>query len=74
MRWDQLFADLEAQWEAEARRDLDSEVADRTRRERATIGVYERLAVSVGAEVRLLLRSGRRSAAPWRMWGGTGCC
>jgi hypothetical protein len=58
MRWDQLFADLEAQWEAEARRDLDSEVADRTRRERAAIGVYERLAVSVGAEVRLLLRSG----------------
>jgi hypothetical protein len=58
MRWDQLFADLEAQWEAEARRDLDSEVADRTRRQRAAIGVYERLAVSVGAEVRLLLRSG----------------
>lgn len=58
MRWDQLFADLEAQWEAEARRDLDSEVADRTRRERAAIGVYERLAVSVGADVRLLLRSG----------------
>ena len=58
MRWDQLFADLEAQWEAEARRDLDSEVADRTRRERAAIGVYERLAASVGVEVRLLLRSG----------------
>jgi hypothetical protein len=44
MRWDDLFNDLEAQWEAQARRELDAEVADRTRRERAAIGLRERLA------------------------------
>ncbi len=43
-RWAQLFADLEAQWEAEHRRDLEEEVADRTRHERAGIGLVDRLA------------------------------
>ena len=53
MRWEQLFDDLEAQWEAEQRRDLDYEVADRTRRERAAIGLYERLAAATGVLVHL---------------------
>src|SRR6478735_7178655 len=43
MRWDALFEDLEQQWDAQARRDLDGEVADRTRRERAAIGLQDRL-------------------------------
>ena len=43
MRWDQLFGDLEGQLAHEQRRDLDLEVADRTRRERALIGLHERL-------------------------------
>ena len=43
MRWHQLFADLEAQLEAEEGRDLTLEVADRTRRERAQVGLPERL-------------------------------
>ena len=58
MRWEQLFSDLEGQWEAEARRDLDQEVADRTRRERATVGLFERLAASVEAEVGVRLLAG----------------
>lgn len=56
MRWDDLFEDLEAQWEAQARRELDGEVADRTRRERAAIGLRERLAVQ--GPVRLSLADG----------------
>lgn len=50
MRWDDLFDDLEAQWEAQARRELDAEVADRTRRERASIGLRERLSVELHQE------------------------
>ena len=58
MRWERLFSDLEGQWEAEARRDLDQEVADRTRRERATVGLFERLAASVGERVGVRLVAG----------------
>jgi hypothetical protein len=58
MRWDQLFDDLEAQLGAEERRDRDSEVADRTRRERATVELGARLAAAVGSVLRLRLTSG----------------
>ncbi len=44
MRWERLFDDLEAQLAAEAALDLTAEVADRTRRERAMLGLHERLA------------------------------
>ena len=57
MRWQQLFADLEAQLEAEEARDLALEVADRTRRERALVGVPERLLAHRGrtrSQLRLL--------------------
>ena len=56
MRWDDLFADLGAQWDAEARRELDGEVADRTRRERALVGLHERLSAAVGESVALTVR------------------
>lgn len=58
MRWDQLFDDLEAQLGAEERRERDSEVADRTRRERASVELAARLAAAVGASLRLRLVSG----------------
>jgi len=60
MRWDQLFDDLEAQFGAEERRERDSEVADRTRRERATVELGARLASALGAGVRLRLLTGAR--------------
>ncbi len=43
MRWDKLFADLDAQAESEALREREAEVADRTRYERAQIDVQARL-------------------------------
>lgn len=58
MRWDDLFDDLESQWHAQVRRELDAEVADRTRRERATIAVADRLAAHVGRAVGLALVDG----------------
>lgn len=58
MRWDDLFGDLEAQWHAQLRRELDAEVADRTRRERATVALADRLAAQVGRAVGLALVDG----------------
>ncbi|SDP25274.1 hypothetical protein SAMN04489867_1865 [Pedococcus dokdonensis] len=55
MRWDDLFADLAAQWEAQARRELDGEVADRTRRERALVRLSDRLVAAVGCRLGLVL-------------------
>ncbi len=48
MRWDRLFDDLEAQLALDDVRELETEVADRTRRERALIDVQTRLLANVG--------------------------
>jgi hypothetical protein len=58
MRWDDLFDDLAAQWDAENRRELDAEVADRTRRERALVGLYERFAAAGDDVLMVALRTG----------------
>ena len=58
MRWDALFEDLAGQWDAESRRELDAEVADRTRRERASVGLYERLSAAGPDLLTVSLRSG----------------
>ena len=57
MRWDALFADLEARWDAEGRAERDAEVADRTRREHASIELLTRLAGHQG-EVRVRVAAG----------------
>lgn len=58
MEWEGLFADLEAQWEAQERRELDAEVADRTRRERALVDLTARLAAHRGGQVTVRTRAG----------------
>ncbi len=47
MRWESLFDDLEAQLRSDETRELAAEVADRTRRERAQVGLNERFAAAV---------------------------
>lgn len=58
MRWERLFDDLEAQLGAEERRERDSEVADRTRRERASVQLAARYAAAVGSPVHVRLVTG----------------
>jgi len=60
MRWDRLFDDLQAQLDAEGQRELDLEVSDRTRRERARVGLHERFIASRGLGVELRLAAGVR--------------
>jgi len=58
MRWDRLFDDLQAQMDADGQRELDLEVSDRTRRERAQVGLHERLIAHRGQGVDLRLAAG----------------
>jgi hypothetical protein len=55
VRWDELFADLAAQLEDAAAADLAGEVADRTRREIATLTLVDRARAAVGHPVRVQL-------------------
>lgn len=48
MRWERLFEELDARFDAEATLERDAEIADRTRRERAQIALYSRLLANVG--------------------------
>jgi hypothetical protein len=56
VRWDELFDDLEAQFDAEADAQRSAEVSDRTRRETARLQLLDRLCGSVGTEVRVSVR------------------
>lgn len=59
-RWVRLFADLELSFEAQERRLRDSEVADRTRRERATVTLPARLSAHRGRPIELRARGSLR--------------
>lgn len=55
MRWQALFADLEAQLEAADRLKLEAEVRDRARRERGLVHAVDRLRASAGSPVSVTL-------------------
>lgn len=64
MRWDRLFEDLEASFASDERSELDAEVADRTRRERALLDLQARLLAHVGrGSLTVRLASGALTAA-----------
>jgi len=58
VRWQELFADLEAQLQHAGQRDRAAEIADRTRRERATVSWSDRAAASIGAAVTVVTAAG----------------
>lgn len=58
MRWDELFADIDAQWEAAEAAELTAEIADRARREAAQLGLADRVAAAVGTTVAVRLVTG----------------
>lgn len=58
MRWERLFADLEGQAAEERRQEIEAEVAERIRAERARITLLDRLAAH-DDEVGLVLLTGR---------------
>lgn len=58
MRWDALFADMEAQLAAGERLDLDAEVAERARADAAAVELADRLRGSLGLSIGIHLASG----------------
>jgi hypothetical protein len=62
MRWDDLFADLEAQAEAEERAAFEADVAELVRAEQARIGLLDRLRAHDGHVLALWLTDGERVA------------
>jgi hypothetical protein len=62
MRWEDLFADLELQWEANEDAELAAELADRSRREASYLRLIDRMRPVVGHETRCRVMGGQRSA------------
>ncbi|WP_066582612.1 hypothetical protein [Cellulomonas timonensis] len=79
MRWEALFADLEAQFAAHGAAELDAQVAELTRAERATVAIGDRLRAARGGVLSVRLRGGSTAegqvldAAPqWLLLGAQG--
>lgn len=68
MRWERLWADLEAQAAALDRDEFDAEVADRAAREHATVTLMDRVRGCVGRQIRCQVHGGR-----WRAGTVVGC-
>jgi hypothetical protein len=60
MRWDALFADLEAAAEAQDRLEYEAEVADQARAEYAAVRLVDRIRAQVGQPLTCQLVDGRR--------------
>lgn len=60
MRWEALFADLQAQWEAESAADLDRDIAEAVRLEQSTLRLTDRLRGHREVSLTFRLRSDER--------------
>jgi hypothetical protein len=69
MRWDALFADLEAQAVAAEQAERAAEIEERTRGELATLAVVDRLRAAEGGALRLRLAGGLTLAGSVRRMG-----
>lgn len=58
MRWESLFADLEAQWAARESEDLDQQIAEALELERSRMLMADRLRAAVGGDHPVRLRGG----------------
>ncbi len=58
MRWEALFADMEAQLDAARAAELAADVADRTRAERATVALADRVRAVQGTDLTLRVAGG----------------
>ncbi|HEY5518805.1 MAG TPA: hypothetical protein VIK17_04075 [Cellulomonas sp.] len=58
MRWEALFADMEAQLDAARAADLAADIADLTRAEAATVGLLDRFRAAQGADVVIAVAGG----------------
>ncbi|HZM65366.1 MAG TPA: hypothetical protein VFC16_03575 [Nakamurella sp.] len=58
MRWERLFADLEARFDELADSDLSAQLADRQRVEAGAVAMVQRLAGSVGRPIRVRVGGG----------------
>jgi hypothetical protein len=63
VRWERLFADLEGALEAQDRAELDAEVADLARAERAALRLVDRVRAHVGRPLALHLIEGEELRA-----------
>lgn len=61
MRWEDLFADLEAQWDQERRADQEAQVPGLVRAERAAVGWTDRAATATGRHLGVVTAAGRVS-------------
>ncbi|PVU82077.1 hypothetical protein DDP54_02580 [Cellulomonas sp. WB94] len=60
MRWEALFADMEAQLDAARTADLAAEVVELTRAERATVAVADRFRAAHGAQLTVRTHGGEQ--------------
>lgn len=79
MRWEDLIADVEAQFAGELDAQFRAEVADRTRSERASVELASRLVAAKGTSLTVVTRGGEMvagvvvdAASQWVLIGATG--